>query len=800
MSYHPTLLVGFGEYGHALVVRYLADAAGRGHLRWRDDEHHPTGRRLRDLAPMWVPDKGAHGTPHDALQGSGVDILRDLDLLEQVDKVEPLGVIDDLSKAVVAAGERLLDASYESSVGLDIICLAAPRTNDAIGRLERLLAPAVHALASKQALQSPGEGLDLLNVLLLLDIENYWGGEPEARAMRTALTGFIGRQIDLRRSGPGGIGRVYLFDSTKAAGYRPLESRREEMLLFLDFLLSAGQRSGALRDLYQPARSGRSPISAVGIRSIEYDSDLLSRLATAHFGHRWLPLLLAPSQSADTRALDDAVRPFLPGELDQRIQELQLGTLVETEIAGIERQIQAMDTSTADWPIAVRTATNARVEAIEAEMRRDVERRLRAPLEAQLQDLPATLRDAVDRLLVRGPKGCSLGSARARAQHLLDQLALSQTTSTSAPAASEPDGLNDIHDRYLRFRALQVSPEEARVWWPMVTFTAAILAVPLMVETLRELATTSSGQSSFWSHVATMSGWLGAHPGLLLIVAGTAGWGLLGVPAHRALTARVERARAFFTHRDRGRLIDRVRRLLHGRTRQMLAAAADDARRRSFARVQRFAWQRLRHVVVLLERREQEIRWLQRKLEGFLRLHGVDPSSEPLRFASDRAVLTGPRVRLERDADLHRMSSVPNISDAVSQQIEWRTFESWHVDRLPVFLEPLQFVGDLHTKLNYRPSETADVVQRVLNAVARIELPEPAFRWLASDSLPVSARAAILPTAWQHSPALRQALEDRGFTTTRNNPADAPSGRLFLIHVRTDVPLALMGGANDDRA
>src|SRR5690606_17807621 len=125
---HPTILVGYGDYGRTVLERLLRSAAARGSLEWeeRDDPASLQRRRLRGLALLWAPD------PLDPRSGKERTPEVMVDLFRQIEEIEPgpHGVGDSLARAAGDAKRRLHAADAHGAAdrgqGLDVIVLAHP--------------------------------------------------------------------------------------------------------------------------------------------------------------------------------------------------------------------------------------------------------------------------------------------------------------------------------------------------------------------------------------------------------------------------------------------------------------------------------------------------------------------------------------------------------------------------------------------------------------------------------------------------------------------------------------------------
>jgi hypothetical protein len=795
MSAHrPSLVVGFGEYGLLLQARYLSEAASRGGLDWIAERKHPAGRRLRRLAPIWVPDErdtprfdgaGTAGvSTHDVLRGAhGFEVLEDL--LPQIEALPANVSPEALGDRTRLAADWLIQVglSEQGSVGLDVYCLAAVRTADQLGRVTRLLEPVRRRLAARRELSSQGEGKDLLNFILILDFEGYWEETRAAESLRAAVVALVKDQRHAREHGEVGFGRIYVFDSGRRVSHQPADMRLEEAHLFLDFLLTGNQRD-TVPGLYQPAANKLSPLSAVGIRSVELDAHHLRWLAAARFAIEWLPYVL------DEHGSDRALEASVEEELEDATASRALPREAEERPAAAARQadtgVGALDPTRDDWADAVETACSAAFELQADHLGRELDEALYGSSRSRLEKFADQLRARVEAALVTGPHEHTLGSVLKTLQEILGRqgdIAVLSETADERPELK--DELDATHRKFLGFSERQLVAGRARIWWAMLAVSVALLAMPAAAEGLTELSLTLVG--SPLSGLSPALDWLALHTGAVGVVVLATTWLALGHWGQRALARRVARARAFFTDSQRGRLRDRARRLIEQRVRLPLTHEVATAQARSRQVVVRAATLEVGRVVRRLERRRDEIRWLIGQLRDFLQMNGVEAHSGRVRFAGGRSNVARPRIRLETDADLEAFSLPVSESEAASFQVSWRLLEDWKKERSPFLLDPLAFLDWLQERVRARKADADSTlsVERVKQALVNLPTAMLAFHWLGATNLPTEQTLAVLPFEWRT--CLRQAVTDEHFEVRQAENADPPSGRIFLLTYVTDV-------------
>jgi hypothetical protein len=792
-AHRPSLVVGFGEYGLLLQARYLSEAASRGGLDWIEDRKHPAGRRLRRLAPLWVPDErdtprfdgaGTAGvSTHDVLRGThGFEVLEDL--LPQIDALPTNVAPEALGDRAVRAADWLIQVGLreQGSVGLDVYCLAAVRSADQLGRVTRLLEPVRRRLASRRELLSPGEGKDLLNFIVILDFEGYWDDTRAAESLRAAVVSLVKDEQQTRQRGEVGFGRIYVFDSGRRVSHQPADVRLEEAHLFLDFLLTGNQRA-TVPDLYQPALNRESPLSAVGIRSVELDAHHLRWLAAARFAIEWLPAVI--DEYGTDRALETAVESELQEATESRALPRETEDRPARAAAQADTDVGALDPTGEDWPGGVEAVCAKEFDAQADHLDQELDSALYGPSQGRLERFADQLRARVEAALVIGPNAQTLGSVLRTLNLILDRqgdVAVLSETADERPELTAD--LEAAHRKFLAFSERQVVAARARAWWAMLAASIALLAMPAVAEGFTELSLTLTGSSL--SGLVPAVEWLAAHPVAIGVAVLGLTWAALGHWGQRAVAHRVARARAFFTDPQRGRLRDRARRLIEQRVRLPLTHEVATAQSRSRQVVVRAATLDVGRVVRRLERRRDEIRWLVAQLRDFLQMNGIEAHSGRVRFAGGRSNVARPRVRLETDQDLEEFSLPVSASEAASYQISWRLLENWSKERSRFLLDPLAFLDWLQERVRARrPNAEGHLsVDRVEAALERLPAAMLAFHWLGATDLPNEQTLAVLPREWRSH--LRGAVE-KNFSLMHADQADPPPGRIFLLTFVTGV-------------
>ena len=112
---HPTILIGYGEYGRRALQTLLANAAARGVLPWEENPGLLAERRLDSLALFFVPDPLQAAGSDSAFDGrDNFEMMEDL--YRQIETVEAKGGQPGalLAQAVEETKQRLFAEPSEN--------------------------------------------------------------------------------------------------------------------------------------------------------------------------------------------------------------------------------------------------------------------------------------------------------------------------------------------------------------------------------------------------------------------------------------------------------------------------------------------------------------------------------------------------------------------------------------------------------------------------------------------------------------------------------------------------------------
>jgi hypothetical protein len=779
-----------------MLRTFLANAAARGALVW--DEEGVVGslneRRLQALSLFWAPDR-IGSRESQSLEGIQFENDYELmdDLYRQIVRLE--GTFEDIRKAlelgVDAEKKRLLDPRRHGATnmpGLDVYVIAQPSTQDTLGLVRNLTEPAMARLASDPSFET-AQSMALLTFIQIFDFEDYWA--PTMSPVRDALRRMIDEDRMAIPSGRPAVGRIYIFDGNTSAGRRGSTSRRQEAILFLEFLLLEDVRSQPdAKAFFERQHVGMPPLCSIGIRVVERSSGLLRRLAAAAFAHGWLDYI-GSSQTIDAPESPflDLVKAFRGERLAEIVGEHQLRNAALGELARIEQALLAIPADQADWADQLRESAARLTESAIQRLSQLSGAQSAILSRGPLRDFREGIEPTITAALQERSPAMTLGSTIDELQRLEDEfagVALSAKPSEAVPAQSDSSfaAAEQMQREYFLFRTRQVQTAATRIrWWPRIAIVFAIAFSPLMVRGFAD--TPVKG---------LMASWLLAP--LCAIVLGLIFWQFGRKLMQPALSRTAERAREFYTDPERGRLSERVRQvarsasvagriegytglLVYGLKQYALGALADEFRR-------------ARHL--LIQRRE-EVQWLRSQVAEFLRSNQVDDRKYPPRFADGR-VPSDVRFSMERTEDLEAVAaSVPRSPDRFLEQVgQKKPFNSWSRPYCDTFLHPLEFLDQLSKSFSDKFEVDEPEVRRrageisaFLQRDARVPV---CFQWLVTDGLPAQDRGSLLPVTWKGLPGVMNALAASGFA--RHVIETPNSERLYLFNYILGVPSELL--------
>ncbi|MBL8213827.1 MAG: hypothetical protein JNK87_24125 [Bryobacterales bacterium] len=790
MSHHPTILIGYGQYGRRCLQTLLANAAARGVLPWEDT--HGTelfsDRRLQSLALFYVPDLFQAGD-----DGSGAFAGRDnfemmQDLYGQIETVEPKGPQPGLvlAQQVEKAKSRLfaeyrLTRSGPLNIGLDVILLARPLEAAAVGRLSELIAPVMEHLARDPGFQAI-EGQDLLNFIEILDFEDFWDDSPRQSATREAIYQELERAKEADDHRRPAFGRVYLFDGRTERGNHDEVARRDEAVLFLEFLLLEGHRTQASTRTFYVREPLAHLLCTVGIRAIEFSSARLRRLAAASFARGWLGHLAGRGTEAGTpNAIEPVVTSFLPPSVEETFGPDRVESWLQRGLHNIEQGLLRLDPAATDWPLRVEETARELASAQRSALLEESAKLTRELVARHVNPLPDEIHAAVSGGLSDDSFPRTAGSMVQELDDTAERIMAAASSRPSLPAvepALAPSAQSELHLRYLDFRARQVDPTRLRNWWLLFAVSAAIAFLPIWRDLWQEVLGEDWASAGWQTTFFLLS--------LLLLF-----WAIGAKLFQPWIELAVARPLEFFTHPQRGRFAALLRRKVHSAEIEgALRSTAYETLRAQRQSLAAKVCAQLAQTSRPLKERQREMRWLSTQLEGYLKLHRVNEHADPPQYHPDRELPRVLRV-LETDQDLAATSSAHPRNQAEYHHVQrtLRIFEHWHVRFSPTFLDPHRFLDQIATVFP-ESFEERRVAAGVIEGLSHYEDFPASFQWLQASGLPQERRSCSIPAHWLRLDGVNEGLLRGGYhqSVLARNSGD----RLYLLQGRLGIPHELL--------
>lgn len=812
-----SIVIGYGAFGREVLRRLLISSAGRGVLSWEEAEggQDPALRRLRGLGLVWVPDlPGLGGASADSESlGSGVFGLLD-DLYSQVDELAAGPRMGEaLTQALDAQARRLLRASSRSArrsdapLMLNVILAARPQSPEAVGALNDLISGPMERLASYPNLQRPLEGGDLLNFVQLLDFDHFWGEDAAARKLRQAVRLSVRRWTKRSQQGKPGYGRIYLADSYTGEGVRDARQRLDELVLFLELLLFESSQAG-LETLYRRQRDLLSPLSGFGVRAIEQNTELLSRLAAARFAQGWMHYLAeeeAPDDSAGLAELRELLAPYRREALPELVAEEDLRLQVESDFDDLGQQLIDLPLDLPDWGRQIRRRCKEGINKIQDDLFQRSGARLAEIRQSALEPLPKKLSQAISSALQHPSEPATLFQLVGELEQAAQEVQPAQPPPLQPPPQEEDPvwrELDAYQARYRRFKATQVEPRMHRRRWPaLIAMLFAASMAPLMALSMAHWRDSGSYMlEAFYRWFSP------AWVMLPLLLATAFAVAFFAVP--RLLEQRTRRGLRFFTDSERGRGVALIRRLLAPGS--SLRAPLDAALQR---RVYDFSYSvrglvgsELQRALQRLRERRREMLWLRGQLSEYLRIHASQSSggSPP----EGRGAEPGPVVlQLESPSELERILDLnpPRRQRFRSTQSEVPLFEDWQQRFSQSFLYPLQFLdGPLSRIYRQRRGEEQQGERgeerqqrrgRLASSIERQCRFEVGFHWPAGPQAPEENRYVLLPSEWGRQDEVEDALSAHAF---RRRFESIGQDRAYLLRLQLAVAPDHLAGEDEE--
>lgn len=273
----------------------------------------------------------------------------------------------------------------------------------------------------------------------------------------------------------------------------------------------------------------------------------------------------------------------------------------------------------------------------------------------------------------------------------------------------------------------------------------------------------------------------------------------------RAIAARIDRARRFYSDAERGRFVDRLRRGL-GSGGALRAPVEHLIERLLFTMnlsVRGEVTREVGRVLVRLRERRREMLWLSHQLRELLRMHGFtgdDPRIDAGRLTRSDG---GIRHAMERGEDFEVMlSSNPPVADRFrSTQAGDAPFDGWDERYSRSFLVPLEFLERLSRIYKdpfqqelARPGKGPQ--QERIGRELREYLRERgqfglAFRFEAQQGVPPDQRFCLLPPLWKRLDGVEPALADLRIGE-RAVLTGADNGRCYLLRQQAGIDPACL--------
>jgi hypothetical protein len=803
MSQHPTILIGYGAYGLRVMHQFLAGAAARGALAW--DREAEVGalkeRQLHSLSLLWMPDGFRfedQKVPEDLLDQSGYELMEDL--YSQI--IDVTGSNDEIKRKLPGLVEReknrLLNARRRSEPlvsGIDIIVLAQPSREEIVGWLRDLLEPVMARMAEDPALfdvrQSSSDAR--LNFMEILDFQDYWS--PEMAEVRQALQLAIRAHDEGLASGRPTLGRVYLFDGNTAGGKRTPESRIDEVVLLLELLLLESLRENPnTRNLYRREQLKIPAVATIGVRVVERSSGLLRRLAAAGFAHGWLAhLISASSGAAPAGVFSNLVNPFRGERLAATVGENALRAAAAQELTKLTNALLDISPAEADWGARLQKEAERLTESVVLRLSRLSGEQSVNLTEGSLKTLQDELEAAITASIKDPIQPMTLGGLIDHLGAIEEEFGEAIAQAGTPPPADFLSGkvfreADRMQREYQMFVSRQVQTARlASRWWPRAAILFAVAVTPFFLRGAADLGLESSVFPD-WAQVAVS-----------VVLSGGLFWWFGRKPMQALLERIIERARAFYTDPDRGRLAERVRAsvaspLVAGRI-ETHALLLSFGLRQYAAGLVAAEFQRARSMLV---KRRNEVEWLRRQVSEFLLSYQVDPTPLIPEFQPGR-VTSDVRCSLETNDDLAAVAqTLPRTPDRFRQMAaSLQVFDFWAQTFCDTFLHPVAFLDALsdrfQDKLELDEQELRRRAGEIASFLGKLKIPV-CFHWLAAGGLPPAESGALFPAAWRTLPGLSHALAAAGFG---DRVSDTPNTeRLYLYNARLGVPCELLERAN----
>jgi hypothetical protein len=812
----PTILIGHGRYGREVLQSFLAWTVTRDVLEWQTstDGSDVSDRGLRDLRLVHVQAAPGVG-PDEPEPGLAQTSALFLDVFRQICSVTAAELPDQCQ---TYARELLSkeEMGGDQAVGLDVILVAQISQDVVLGHLRKALTATFERLHDNPRLNWAGSNASRLCILQILDFDGFWDKSRNAESIRAHLGTYLAhwdRRYEQRRHS---IARTWLVDRQGGRSSRKESQRRDEVVLFLEFLLLGDQRA-EMQHLFTRSQPNEGQLGSFGIGIFERSSGLLTRLAAAYHGYHWLAHLVSAtmpenhgvgspgSYELEPQLLLDISRgrETLAQWCEQQLQAATVGErgsdMVRTRLASLERELIEIPLGDSDeWARRVDEVTDRNV----VEIRRELAEQIRVQKQVfgrnVLEKLPREMRTLVSTWLNAEP-AVPLGYLLRQVKAAED--ALGRTRSAMQPEGGEgaslgadvpkgtlpslPQGLPGsaaIHRRFVTYRDEQVDLRRTRrSWWFGFAAALAALLTPALTITLGYLP-------GNWSWSPPVLAVLSLVVFLLL--------GLFG--AQRALELRSARAYAFWEHTEKGRFADHIRRVLgpDGAIGAGLEARVHATTELYREHVAQELLGELQRIARPLRARQKEASWLRGQLRLFLQRHGISPDDDPSRFLGIKGRSSSVRHTTDDVSTLRKLiAQMPREPDSFAAlQVKERPFEDWEERFHERFLFPLAFLDRLGRQFQIDDAmaqggtmtlEDQSAFQGFLEQHSNLE---SSFFW-GMETPPGAMRYAFIHRSWLNDASLAQTLHDRSYERIHSD-AKVDLDRTWLLQISSGVQVS----------
>jgi len=779
MANRPTILIGYGTFGLNVLRRLLASTVLRGVLSWED--HNNAGNSIKNLALFWVKDIKSQdeGASDD---GISLEMMRDLFSQIQTVKSDDSGL--ELASSInEVVQKRLLadngDANYDNlPLGLDVFVIMQPSTLGDVAHLNRLLRPTLQRLVNYPNLQHTDYAL---NFIQIVGFENYWDNSENGKNVRTAmhLTVQNWQQTTPR------FERFYFVDGCTRDAIRLESQRIDEISLFLEFLLFEGQRIGPFANLYK-SQDSESPIATFGIRLVERSSDIFSRLAAAIWTIGWLDYLLGVENTGiDTEpsGLKAKLELYRPSILEKELGEEDLRALLNNKFRALEQSLVKLGIAD-NWPQEVRERYETTVKELETLLTAEVHKRFNDVTNQHLNNLANDLQEGITDDLHNISAPVTLGAVIREINNTSDALDIPATSTEISPVNETNKVLESATEIYAQYAAF--NKERLRIesfkWWRLIFSLALTIGLtPVIVDLLGSIAKPDKIDEFLtmaYDTLQVINNPVGIGISIFVMAVG------ISFVFQKSIYKRLKQAGEYWTHPNRGRFINYVRRILQPN--EVLRKPSEDFLERLLSDMALTIRVEVRHhlnqVKFNLQEREREMQWLQEQLRDFLMTHGIDADGKPSTHASNV------RHSMEQMENInYRLGFYPAIPERFrSAQSDKQPFYDWNKRYNDKFLYTLKFIDELKDLFDGPPLNEDQIANQFIAFLEQHGNFSLAFSWPAQEGVPPGRRFCLLPQSWKRLSGMTSAMSNVGITETNIHPSPDES-RAYLLNIQTGV-------------